>query len=111
LVGTGPDASTGLDSAEGGLAAGRVAPERTGPGVESVANADCAELGRSGRFFIAAFRCAAIASLMDGRAPPTLAFGPRLDVDDAKDGLLGLLGSFSRAIRILSSKPFKKLIC
>jgi hypothetical protein len=47
-----------------------------------------------------------IASLTEGRtAPPTLDLPTRLDVDEAKEVLFGLLGSFSIPIRILSSRP------
>jgi hypothetical protein len=97
--------------ADGGLADLETA-DLVGAGFSSVEKADCAELGRSGRFCRALF-FAAMASRIEGRTavsglPLALA---TLDTDADMDALLGLLASFSTAIRILSSRLAKNLEC
>jgi hypothetical protein len=96
-------------SADGGLADLETA-DLVGAGFSRVEKVDCAELGRSGRFCKARF-LAAMASRIEGRTvmsglPLVLA---TLDTDADSDPLLGLLESFSIAIRILSSRLAKNL--
>lgn len=95
--------------AEGGLADLETA-DLVGAGFSSAEKVACAELGRSGRFCNALF-FAAMASRIEGR---TAVSGlvlelATLDTDADIEALLGLLASFSTAMRILSSRLARNL--